>query len=176
MMARQLFSDSRKESAKSATLLKRLVFAASVVLAGAGSAHAGCRADTVYLRGDWGQARFSVEVMDTVASRAQGLMNRPNLAKSAGMIFVYEHPQKVSFWMENTLIPLDMIFVDSRGTVKRVHHDAIPLDRTPIDGGTDILAVLEINGGFAEMMGINAGSEMQYPAFPAETAVWPCDK
>jgi uncharacterized membrane protein (UPF0127 family) len=132
-----------------------------------------CRDDTVFLRGDWGSARFTVEVVDTVRSRAQGLMFRESLPRSRGMLFVYERPSFVAFWMKNTLIPLDMIFVDQHGVVQRVHHQAIPGDLTQIPGGDGILAVLEINGGLARAMGIVAGSEMRHPAFQ-DDAVWPC--
>lgn len=135
---------------------------------------ASCDPHTVFIRGDFGQARFTVEVADTAATRAQGLMNRAKMARSAGMIFVYENPQTAAFWMKNTLIALDMLFVDATGTVTRVHPNAVPHDLTPIAGGDDILVVLEINGGLADLMGIVAGSQMQHPAFASETAVWPC--
>ncbi len=138
------------------------------------TAAATCQPQSVYLRGDWGQARFSVEVADTVPERAQGLMNRASMPMSAGMLFVYERAQSVSFWMKDTLIPLDLLFVDAFGTVKKVHHNAVPHDLTPIPGGDNILVVLEINGGLAKMMGITEGSQMQHPAFAADTAVWPC--
>lgn len=135
---------------------------------------AGCQKNQVSLRGDWGQARFSVEVVDTPALRSQGLMHRSSLAQSSGMLFVYGRPQSVSFWMENTLIPLDMVFIDSAGVVKKIHHNAIPLDRNPIFGGNRIIAVLEINGGLARQMGITIGSAVQHPIFGSKSAKWPC--
>ena len=135
---------------------------------------AACRDDQVVLRGDWGQARFGVELADDDSERARGLMHRETLPKSAGMLFVYPHPQTVGFWMRNTLIPLDMIFLDRTGVVMHVHHNAIPHDETPIVGGDDILAVLEINGGLAHALGITPGSQMQHPAFTPKTAAWPC--
>ncbi|MFD1194359.1 DUF192 domain-containing protein [Seohaeicola saemankumensis] len=144
---------------------------AQVALAQASS---DCRADTVLLRGDWGQARFSVEIADTPDTRSRGLMFRETMAKSAGMLFVYDTPQRATFWMRNTLISLDMIFADERGVVRHVHHNAIPGDETVIDGGRGILAVLEINGGLARAMGIVPGSQMRHPAFASETAAWPC--
>lgn len=140
----------------------------------ANTAFAACDEDRVDLRGDWGQARFSVEVADTAAERSQGLMHRETMARSAGMLFVYKRPQPVSFWMRNTLIPLDMIFMDATGTVRRVHENAIPLDETGIDGGAGIQFVLEINGGLADRLGIVAGSELKHPAIGAEAA-WPCE-
>ena len=139
-----------------------------------GTARAGCSTDEVELRGDWGSARFSIEIADDSAERAQGLMYREKMPRSAGMLFVFEQPGPVSFWMRNTLIPLDMIFADARGVVRRVHSRAIPGDETPIEGGTDIRFVLEINGGMAQAMGIAVGSELRHPAIGA-AAVWPCE-
>lgn len=150
-------------------------FPAVVIMAIPGGAIADtCRQDTVYLRGDWGQARFSVDVADTEATRARGLMSRADLPTSSGMLFVYPTPREVGFWMKNTLIPLDMIFVGVDGVVRLVHHNAVPHDRTVIPGGDGVLAVLEINGGLARAMGISPGSEMRHPAF-GEYANWACE-
>jgi uncharacterized membrane protein (UPF0127 family) len=147
---------------------------AALLLATA-SALAECRDDRVELRGPWGQSAFAVEVADTDASRAQGLMHRPSMPRFSGMLFVFDPPPgPVSFWMENTLIPLDMLFIDQTGRVGHVHHDARPLDRTPIPGGNDVLYVLEINGGMARRLGIGAGSEMRHPRIDPSLAVWPC--
>lgn len=139
----------------------------------AGAASAACRADQVLLRGDWGTARFSIELADDDAERAQGLMNRESLASAAGMLFWYDAPVAPAFWMRNTLIPLDMIFLDARGRVVHVHANARPLDETPISGGPGVQAVLEINGGFAARLGIATGTELQHPLFGADAA-WPC--
>ncbi len=133
-----------------------------------------CRDDQVKLRGDWGQARFTVELADSEAERNKGLMFRESMPRSAGMLFVYPEPDIVGFWMKNTLIPLDMIFLDATGTVQRIHANAIPHDETPIMGGAGILAVLEINGGMSEALGITVGSQMQHPAFDPQLATWPC--
>ncbi len=134
-----------------------------------------CRDDKVLLRGDWGQASFTVELADDEAERNQGLMFRESMPKSAGMLFVYPAPSdRVGFWMKNTLIPLDMLFLDETGTVRRVHSNAVPHDERPIMGGPGIMAVLEINGGMAEVLGIAEGSEMRHPAFDDGVAAWPC--
>lgn len=131
-----------------------------------------CRADTLYMRGDFGKARFSVDVARTAEERAQGLMNVESMPASKGMLFVYPAPQPVAFWMKNTLIPLDMIFADSRGVVVKVHDSAIPGDLTSIPGGDDVQFVLEINGGLARMMGIDEGAQMRHPAI--RRAAWRC--
>jgi uncharacterized protein len=142
----------------------------------AGPVLAACQADSVSLRGPSGNVmQFRVEVADDNAERAQGLMFREKMASSAGMLFLYESPRRSSFWMDNTLIPLDMIFADATGRVTKVHSNAVPLDRTPIDGGDNVLAVLEINGGLATRLGIVPGFELRHPALDQTIAAWPCD-
>ncbi|MDD7972642.1 DUF192 domain-containing protein [Roseinatronobacter alkalisoli] len=148
---------------------------ALALLAAGGPLQAACSADRVDLRGDWGQARFNVEIADTDPARAQGLMNREYLPRSAGMLFIFDGPTSPSFWMRNTLIPLDMIFIDPTGAVTHVHHNAIPHDTTPIPGGDNVLMVLEINGGLARAMGIDTGSELRHPRLAPDHALWPCD-
>jgi uncharacterized protein len=120
------------------------------VMFGFAASAAPCDVASVDLRSGDAVARFSVEVADTDEERALGLMNRDKLAGSSGMLFVYETPRRASFWMKNTLIPLDMIFADTSGRVTRVQPMAKPLDLTPIDGGDDVRFVLEINGGLAK--------------------------
>jgi len=156
--------------------MMRAVFASvAAVLATAAGAAAACAPATVELRGDFGSARFTVEVADEPDERSVGLMNRESMPASAGMLFVYEAPQRATFWMKNTLIPLDMIFADETGTVTGVHENAVPLDETVIDGGPGVQYVLEINGGLAGAMGIGAGDEMRHPAIPSDVAAWPCE-
>jgi hypothetical protein len=122
-----------------------------------------------------GVARFTVEVADDAAERARGLMFRDDMPTGAGMLFVYPEAGPVSFWMKNTLIPLDMVFADAAGRVVHVHENAVPLDETPIPGRGAVQFVLEINGGLARGLGIAAGAEMRHPAIPQDTAAWACD-
>ncbi|MEL7212228.1 MAG: DUF192 domain-containing protein [Pseudomonadota bacterium] len=138
-------------------------------------AHGACQTDAVDLKGDWGQARFTIEVADDPEERGQGLMFVEEMPMMAGMLFVYERPQTASFWMRNTLIPLDMIFADITGTVQHVHVNAVPHDETPVLGGDDIYAVLEVNGGMADRLGIAPGTVMRHPSFTSDEAAWPCD-
>ncbi|MFT4784862.1 MAG: uncharacterized membrane protein (UPF0127 family) [Paracoccaceae bacterium] len=132
-----------------------------------------CRENSVNIRGDWGSARFSVEIADDAEERARGLMFRESMPKAAGMLFVYPAPQRVSFWMKNTLLALDLIFVDAFGEIRSIHENAIPGDLTSIDGGFDIKAVLEVNAGLSKSMGLTPGDQMRHPVFGA-TALWPC--
>ncbi|MEF3049214.1 DUF192 domain-containing protein [Pseudotabrizicola sp. L79] len=149
-----------------------LILGVALMLGASAAQAAACRADEVVLRWPGGQARFAVEVADDAAERSQGLMHREKMAQSAGMLFVYEAPQRASFWMANTLIPLDMIFADAQGRVTRVHENAIPQDRTAIEGGDAVQFVLEINGGLARRLGIGEGAELRHPAIV--DAAWPC--
>jgi len=147
-----------------------------VALAFGGTAvSAACVDDRVELRGGFGKAAFRVEVADDAKERAQGLMHRPSMPSGAGMLFVYPNPQVAAFWMKNTLIPLDMIFMNARGVVRHVHTNAVPGDETTIRGGHDILLVLEVNGGLAERLGIGPGDQLRHPAVPQDDAAWPCD-
>lgn len=148
---------------------------AGLLAAMPGASLAACSDETVELRGPGGQQRFAVEVADDNAERARGLMFRERMPMSSGMLFVYEEPRAASFWMKNTLIPLDMIFADARGVVTRVHSMAIPGDETAIDGGDGVQFTLEINGGLAERMGIVPGAELRHPAIAQDKAAWPCE-
>ncbi len=138
------------------------------------AAWADCQIDAVSIRGDWGQARFNVEIADDPEERSRGLMSRESLPCSAGMLFVYERPQPASFWMKNTLIPLDMLFIDQTGVVTHIHSNAIPGDLTSIFGGRNVYAVLEINGGLAERYGMTLGSQLRHSIFSGGPAIWPC--
>jgi uncharacterized protein len=140
----------------------------------AGPSAATCSDGTVELRGPGGQARFTVELADSADKRARGLMFRETMPTSSGMLFLYPAPQPASFWMKNTLIPLDMIFADRTGLVTHVHDMAVPGDLTPIDGGRDVVAVLEINGGLAAKLGIAPGTQLRHPALDQTIAAWPC--
>ncbi|MBS1301678.1 DUF192 domain-containing protein [Loktanella sp. SALINAS62] len=135
---------------------------------------AGCDPDVVTVLGDFGRARFAVDVADDDTERAQGLMNVPDMPTMTGMIFIYDEPRVASFWMRNTLIPLDMLFAGADGTIARIHPQAVPLDETPIFGGDDIQYVLEINGGLAARLGIAPGDVLQHPAIGPEAAA-PCE-
>jgi uncharacterized protein len=119
-------------------------------------------------------AAFTVEIAATEAEREKGLMFRTKMGTGAGMLFVYPAPGHPYFWMKNTEIPLDMIFVSSTGRVTRVHDMAAPGDLTPIDGGEGAQFVLEINGGLASRLGLAEGAEMRSDQIDPGAAAWPC--
>jgi uncharacterized membrane protein (UPF0127 family) len=152
--------------------LRGLVFGL-VLLPGAVQA-ADCAPRALDLRDADSSLRFSVEVVDDATERARGLMFRESLPQFSGMLFVYETPQPVAFWMRNTLIPLDMLFFDDTGTLTRIHAGAVPHDETPIPGGDDVRYVLEINGGLAATLGIDLGAEIRHPSLDQPAAAWSC--
>ncbi|MEM1151484.1 MAG: DUF192 domain-containing protein [Pseudomonadota bacterium] len=144
-------------------------------LIGCATGVSACSENTVTLRTGDALSRFTVEVADDAVEQAQGLMFREELALGAGMLFVFDRPRATSFWMRNTLIPLDMIFIGADGVVDKVHANAVPLDETPIPGGDAIQFVLEINGGLAARLGIAEGTEVQHPAIAQASAAFPCE-
>ena len=101
--------------------------------------------------------RFQVEIADNDATRERGLMFRKSLGPNAGMLFDFKTGQQVYFWMKNTLIPLDMVFIDAIGRVTNVYAMAKPLSLAPIASDGVVLGVLEIAGGRAAELGIMEG-------------------
>ena len=136
--------------------------------------------DQALLLGGAKQVSVSVEIADQPDERALGLMFRRDLPQGQGMLFIYEEPQEVSFWMRNTLIPLDLIFIDPTGVVRHVSPMAKPLDETPIPGAAPNdpapkrLMVLEVPGGDAARLGIAAGMVLAHPRLPQAQAKQPC--
>jgi len=100
--------------------------------------------------------KFTVEVAASPDEQERGLMFRRSIAPDRGMIFPYSPPQEVAFWMKNTWIPLDIVFIRSDGTIARITH-AQAMDLTPLPSGEPISAVLEIAGGRAAQLGIKEG-------------------
>lgn len=136
-------------------------------------AQANCSDDVATVSGDFGQANFQIDLADDPEERARGLMFVESMPTLGGMLFVYEKPQRATFWMRNTLISLDMLFADESGTITRIHENAIPGDETTIDGGDGVIAVLEINGGLSARLGIAEGNVIQHPSFGPDAAK-PC--
>jgi uncharacterized membrane protein (UPF0127 family) len=122
-----------------------------------------CNVTSLSIETRQGAVSVSVEVATTPETRELGLMNRTELAPDAGMLFVYPPDRAIAFWMKNTLIPLDMLFIDDAGVIQFIKHEAQPHDLTPVPGPTGIAAraALEINGGRAEALGIAVGDRVQ---------------
>jgi len=108
---------------------------------------------------------FTVEIADTEAQRAKGLMFRKELPEGEGMLFDFHREQDVSFWMENTYISLDMIFIRGDGRILRIAENTVPLSTRIIPSGGPVRAVLEVIGGTASKFGIAPGDRVAFPIF-----------
>ena len=112
-----------------------------------------------------GPHRFKIEVAETPEQMEQGLMFRTSLAPDSGMLFVYPQPTVATMWMRNTLIPLDMLFVDAQGRIVNIHQRAVPQSDNVIPAAAPVRAVIELNGGTAARLGIEPGDQVIYPVF-----------
>src|SRR5438132_3772004 len=112
-----------------------------------------------------GPHRFKVELAETAAQMTQGLMFRTSLAPDAGMLFDYKQPTAATMWMRNTLIPLDMLFVDAQGRIVNIHERAVPQSLDLIAAAEPVRAVIELNGGTAARLGIEPGDRVVHPIF-----------
>ncbi len=115
-------------------------------------------------------ATFTVEVASSPEDRAQGLMNREALEPSRGMLFDYGEATMARMWMKNTLIPLDMLFIDDEGVIQYIHADAKPRDETVIASPVPVRYVLEIPGGRAAQLKLTTGDRMKMTTPPAKPA------
>ena len=112
-----------------------------------------------------GPRHFDVELARTPAQEEQGLMYREHLDPDAGMLFVFDDTEPRSFWMKNTLIPLDMLFIAADGRIVDIHERAIPLSEDIIPSQVPARAVLELNGGTVTRLGIKVGDLVRYKSF-----------
>jgi uncharacterized protein len=119
------------------------------------------------LTADGGRHRFTVELAETPAQLEQGLMFRTSLAPDAGMLFDFKRPTVATMWMRNTLIPLDMLFVDAKGKIVNIEERAVPESDAVISAAAPVRAVIELNGGTAARLGIASGDRVIYPIFGA---------
>jgi uncharacterized membrane protein (UPF0127 family) len=110
---------------------------------------------------------FAVEMAKTDAERAKGLMFRRELPDGRGMLFDFERDQEVTMWMQNTYIPLDMIFIRADGRIHRIAENTEPMSTRTISSGGPVRAVLEVSGGTARKLGIAPGDRVGHPLFKA---------
>ncbi|MCC7266639.1 MAG: DUF192 domain-containing protein, partial [Caulobacteraceae bacterium] len=113
-----------------------------------------------------GRHAFQVEFVDNDETRARGLMFRKSLAPDRGMLFDFKTERPVAFWMKNTLIPLDMIFVRADGRILSIARNTTPLSEAPVPAGGPVRAVLEIPGGRAAQLGVLPGDRVLHRIFP----------
>jgi hypothetical protein len=112
-----------------------------------------------------GPKMFTVELASDPQSQQQGLMFRKEIAPDAGMLFDFHDPLMLTFWMKNTFLPLDMLFIRADGIISTIATNTVPLTTTPVPSAEPVRAVLEINGGRAQQLGIHAGDRVRAAIF-----------
>ena len=149
---------------------RSLVFAVWLVLAISGCTDRAPALPVVHVTIDTrsGPRSFTVELASNFESQQRGLMNRRELAADAGMLFDFHQDADLSFWMKDTYVPLDMLFIRADGTISSIAANAIPLSTTPIRSTEPVRAVLEINGGKASELGIASGNQVHAAIFHNE--------
>jgi len=163
----QLFSLPPRAAARKAGHMRAWRLTAVLVLGLVVAAGLG-RADdlkTLEIASKTGVHVFAVEVADTDAERAKGLMFRNHLAEGRGMLFDFRREQDVAMWMQNTYIPLDMLFVRGDGRILRIAENTEPLSTRIIPSGGPVRAVLEVIAGTARKLGIAPGDRVAFPIF-----------
>ncbi len=127
-----------------------------------GTSEAGLEQIGLCVESDGKSHAFTVEVAKTPPEQARGMMFRTELADDAGMFFPYDKPEMLSFWMKNTFIPLDIIFIRQDGSIESIAANAIPHSLESIPSGEPAIAVLEIRGGLAGELGIEPGDRVKW--------------
>ena len=116
--------------------------------------------EVIAVTADGAKHVLHAEIADTDETRRDGLMFRTEMAEDHGMLFVFPEARPLGFWMRNTLIPLDMIFIRDDGTIHHIHQNARPQDETIVPSQGPVSRVLELNGGAAERMGLKEGDRL----------------
>lgn len=115
---------------------------------------------------------FAVEIADSERSRARGLMFRSELGANEGMLFLFPRERRLSFWMKDTPLPLDIIFIDKDGTIVHIARDTTPFSLKPIPSQFPAISALEVNAGKSEELGIAVGDIVRHPYFHnSETSI-----
>ncbi len=112
-----------------------------------------------------GPKTFQIEIAKSPRQQAQGLMFRRTMAADAGMLFPYASPQRMAFWMKNTYIPLDLLFIAADGRIESIQQRAVPHSLEPIRSRGKVLAVLELNGGTVSRLNIKPGDRVEHAVF-----------
>lgn len=112
-----------------------------------------------------GEHKFVVDVATTMAQRQMGLMYRKKMARNRGMMFDFGEEQLIAMWMKNTLIPLDMLFVDKTGKILQIERATTPLSLETIAGRRPAMSVIELNAGLTTELGISEGDQVMHNIF-----------
>ncbi|HVN48659.1 MAG TPA: DUF192 domain-containing protein [Bacteroidota bacterium] len=105
---------------------------------------------------------IDIEIADDDSKREVGLMGRPTMEEQQGMLFVFEQAQFQSFWMHNTILPLDMLFIDASGTIKTIHKNTTPFSDQTYQSTAPVIDVLEVLGGFTDKYNISVGDRIEW--------------
>ena len=143
-------------------VLTAFVFAVALVL---GSGSRAADNSVLEIASKSGVHAFTVEIADTEAAREKGLMYRRSLPEGTGMLFDFHQEQEVAFWMQNTYIPLDMIFIRGDGRILRIAENTEPMSTRQIPSGGPVRAVLEVIAGTSRKLGIAPGDRVAHPIF-----------
>lgn len=146
-------------------MVQRLIFICALLLVSSVSLAAELPRDVVLVEAGGSQYRFEVEVADDPDERAEGLMYRESLADNAGMLFLYPKPQPVEFWMKNTPLSLDIVFVREDGTIARIAENTTPMSEDLIPSGEPVRAVLEVKAGTMRQLGVTVGDRVRNAAY-----------
>jgi uncharacterized membrane protein (UPF0127 family) len=141
-------------------MVRRLLFVCALLISSASLA-AELPRDVVLVEAGASQYRFEVEIADDPVERAEGLMYRRSLADNAGMLFLYPKPQPVEFWMKNTPLSLDIVFVREDGTIAHIAESTTPMSEQLIPSGEPVRAVLEVKAGTMRQLGVTVGDRLR---------------
>ena len=119
----------------------------------------------IFVKTKYTNARFFVEIAKSPERRQKGLMGRNSLKSQSGMLFLYESPRRVSFWMKNTLISLDVIFLSANGKILKIYHNAKPESLQIMSAVENVSAVLKINGNLAKTIKLEIGDCVEHEYF-----------
>ena len=155
-------------------MIKLLFFLFILITYTVSNALASCESNKLTIYSAMSKHVFYVEIADDPTKRANGLMFRKSLKNFDGMVFWYDKPSRLVFWMKNTLISLDIIFFDERGIIKKIYVGATPLSQKKILGGSNLIGALEITGNLSSKLGFSEGDSIQFNLLDNKKAVWPC--
>ena len=144
--------------------MKRALFAATILFL-LGAPGFGATIEGLDVVTATGSHHYQVEIANDEATRERGLMMREKMAPDHGMLFEFPSREPVTFWMKDTLLPLDLLFIDIDGTVRRVVEGAKPMSQTLIPSGVPVTGVLELNAGQAAAIQLKPGDKVEFPFF-----------
>ena len=145
--------------------MRLLVIVSLFLMYNLGEVSASMKSELSIITSNGSKHNFLVEVARTEEEKKIGLMFRKTLSKNAGMLFLYKREALRLMWMKNTFIPLDILFIDKNGVIKRVVKRSIPHSLATISSRQSVLAVLELRGGITSSLEIKKGDRIEHPAF-----------